>query len=45
MGAFDTRGVPTTFWVKKDGTIRKRSVGYDEGGKPMMVADVEELLK
>lgn len=45
MGRFDTRGVPTTFWVKKDGTIRKRSVGFDEGGKPTMVKDVLELLK
>jgi len=45
MGTFDTRGVPTTFWVKKDGTIRKRSVGYDEGGKPVMVKDVLDLLE
>ncbi len=45
MGRFDTRGVPTTFWVKKDGTIRKRSIGYDEGGKPKMIGDVLELVK
>jgi protein-disulfide isomerase/thiol-disulfide isomerase/thioredoxin/uncharacterized membrane protein len=45
MGKFDTRGVPTTFWVKRDGTIRKRSVGFDEGGKPRMIEDVLELLK
>jgi protein-disulfide isomerase/peroxiredoxin/uncharacterized membrane protein len=30
MSKFDTRGVPTTFWVTRDGRIRQRTVGFDE---------------
>jgi protein-disulfide isomerase/peroxiredoxin/uncharacterized membrane protein len=44
MGKFETRGVPTTFWVGRDGTIRQRTVGYDESGKARFIKDVEELL-
>lgn len=45
MSRFDTRGVPTTFWVKRDGTIRQRTVGYDEeNGKRDMNLGVTALL-
>ena len=44
MDRFDTRGVPTTFWVQADGTIRQRSVGYDEGAKSKVHADAMTLL-
>ena len=44
MDRFDTRGVPTTFWVESDGTIRQRSVGYDESGKAKVHADALTLL-
>ena len=44
MDRFDTRGVPTTFWIEPDGTIRQRSVGYDESGQAKMQADARALL-
>ena len=44
MDRFDTRGVPTTFWVQKDGAIRQRSIGYDEKGKTKLHSDARELL-
>lgn len=44
MKLFDTRGVPTTFWVKRDGTIRQRTVGYDEeNGRKDMAAGATAL--
>lgn len=45
MDRFDTRGVPTTFWVEKDGRIRQRTVGYDENkGMTKLKGDADELL-
>ncbi len=45
MDRFDTRGVPTTFWVQPDGTIRQRSTGYDEEkGMAKLTADARLLL-
>ncbi|MCO4772326.1 MAG: thioredoxin domain-containing protein [Deltaproteobacteria bacterium] len=45
MDRFDTRGVPTTFWVQPDGTIRQRSIGYDENkGMAKLQADANALL-
>ncbi len=44
MDRFDTRGVPTTFWVQSDGTIRQRSVGYDDSAKKKVHADAVTLL-
>jgi protein-disulfide isomerase/peroxiredoxin len=45
MDRFDTRGVPTTFWVQDDGVIRQRSVGYDEAkGMAKLTTDATALL-
>ena len=45
LDQFDTRGVPTTFWVQADGTLRQRSVGYDENkGMAKLTADAMALL-
>lgn len=42
MGRFDTRGLPTAFWIDRDGVIRSRSVGFDE--KKGVAAVLEKLL-
>jgi len=44
MDRFQTRGVPTTFWVKRDGVIRQRSVGYDDSAKGKVLSWVADLL-
>ena len=44
MNQFHTRGVPTTFWVTRDGTIRQRSVGYDDAARPKVEQWLRELL-
>jgi protein-disulfide isomerase/thiol-disulfide isomerase/thioredoxin/uncharacterized membrane protein len=44
MNRFHSRGVPTTFWVTKDGTIRQRSVGYDDEARPKVERWLRELL-
>jgi protein-disulfide isomerase/uncharacterized membrane protein/peroxiredoxin len=45
MDRFDTRGVPTTFWVTSSGKIRQRSVGFDEqGGVEKLVRDARALI-
>ena len=44
MNRFHSRGVPTTFWVTRDGTIRQRSVGYDDAARPKVERWLKELL-
>ena len=44
MNRFHSRGVPTTFWVTRDGTIRQRSVGYEEAARPKVERWLKELL-
>ena len=44
MGRFDTRGVPTTFWIDPDGTIRLRTTGVPPGGEKRLRALADELL-
>ena len=41
---FDTRELPTAFWVTKSGQIRQRTVGYDENNKGEMEANVQALI-
>jgi len=45
MKLFQTRGVPTTFWVTRSGQIRQRSVGYDESKKQRVLEWVQSLLE
>jgi len=45
MNRFDTRGTPTTFWIQRDGTIRQRTVGYDERGRADLEASVQAILE
>ncbi|MBT3219287.1 MAG: redoxin domain-containing protein [Proteobacteria bacterium] len=44
MNRFDTRGVPTTFWVEPSGRIRQRTVGFDKGAMAKLEADVSALM-
>jgi len=44
MNRFQTRGVPTTFWVTRNGQIRQRSVGYDDKQKPKVMKWLDSLL-
>ena len=44
MNRFQTRGVPTTFWVTTDGKIRQRSVGYDDKQKQKVMKWLDSLL-
>jgi len=44
MNTFQTRGVPTTFWVTRSGEIRQRSVGYDEKKKHQVMQWLQALL-
>ena len=46
MNRFQSRrgGVPLTFWVERDGTIRQRSTGYDENAHRQFLESVSELL-
>jgi hypothetical protein len=44
MNTFQTRGVPTTFWVTRNGQIRQRSVGYDEKKKHQVMQWLQSLL-
>ncbi len=44
MNTFQTRGVPTTFWVTRNGQIRQRSVGYDDKKKHQVMQWLQSLL-
>ncbi len=44
MNRFDGKGVPTTFWIKGDGEIRQRSVGYEESARPKVERWLQDLL-
>ena len=44
MNRFDGKGVPTTFWIKGDGEIRQRSVGYEEAARPKVERWLQDLL-
>ncbi len=44
MGRFDARGVPSTFWITSSGTIRQRTIGYDERGKHELEANIQALI-
>lgn len=44
MNRFHSRGVPTTFWVTADGTIRQRSIGYDDDARPKVERWLNELM-
>ncbi|MBJ93656.1 MAG: hypothetical protein CMP23_04190 [Rickettsiales bacterium] len=44
MSRFQTRGVPTTFWVTAEGKIRQRSVGYDDSKKYQFEQWLNSLL-
>ena len=45
VDGFDSRGVPTTFWIKPDGTIWHRTVGIPSGGEERLRTFLEELMK
>ena len=45
MNQFQTRGVPTTFWVTRGGQIRQRSVGYDDSMKSKVLSWLDSLLE
>jgi peroxiredoxin len=44
MATFPNRGLPTTLWVRKDGTIRLRTTGIPPGGDRRIEELVTELL-
>jgi hypothetical protein len=44
MDTFTNRGLPTTLWVRKDGTIRLRTTGVPPGGEKRLGELVDELL-
>lgn len=46
MNTFQSRGggVPLTFWVQRDGTIRLRSTGYDDSAHAQFMENVQELI-
>ena len=46
MDTFQSRngGVPLTFWVQRDGTIRQRSTGYDDAAHAQFMESVRQLL-
>ena len=44
MNSFPNRGLPTTLWIKADGTIRLRTTGVPPGGEERLEALVLELL-
>ncbi|HNH46059.1 MAG TPA: thioredoxin domain-containing protein [Myxococcota bacterium] len=44
MATFPNRGLPTTLWVRKDGTIRLRTTGIPPGGDRRIEELVNELL-
>ena len=44
MDEFPNRGLPTTLWVRKDGTIRLRTTGVPPGGERRIEELVTELL-
>jgi protein-disulfide isomerase/peroxiredoxin/uncharacterized membrane protein len=41
---FQTRGVPTTFWILPDGQIRQRTVGVPGGGEQRLDQFAKDLL-
>jgi len=44
LDTFTNRGLPTTLWVKKDGSIRLRTTGVPPGGDKRLGELVDELL-
>jgi thiol-disulfide isomerase/thioredoxin len=44
MATFPNRGLPTTLWIRKDGTIRLRTTGVPPGGEKRLGELVDELL-
>ena len=44
MQGFPNRGLPTTLWIRKDGTIRLRTTGVPPGGEKRIDELVKELI-
>lgn len=46
MDTFQSRGggVPLTFWVRRDGTIRQRTTGYDEAAHADFTESVQAIM-
>lgn len=44
MHTFPNRGLPTTLWIKKDGTIRLRTTGLPPNGEKRIGELVQELM-
>jgi hypothetical protein len=44
MKAFPNRGLPTTLWIRRDGTIRLRTTGVPPGGEKRIEELVAELI-
>ena len=44
LDSFNNRGVPTSLWIQKDGTIRLRTTGVPPGGDKRLDELVTELL-
>jgi protein-disulfide isomerase/peroxiredoxin len=44
FNSFDTRGLPTTFWIQKDGKIRLRTVGIPPGAEKRLEELATELM-
>lgn len=44
MDTFTQRAVPTTLWIKRDGTIRLRTTGVPSGGEKRLEELVKELV-
>ncbi len=44
LNTFSNRGLPTTLWVKRDGTIRLRTTGIPPGAEKRLGELVDELL-
>lgn len=44
MDTFPNRALPTTFWIKRDGTIRLRTTGLPPGGEKRIGELVTELV-
>ncbi|MDP2304973.1 MAG: hypothetical protein Q8P18_02985 [Pseudomonadota bacterium] len=44
MATFPNRGLPTTLWIRRDGTIRLRTTGVPPGGERRIEELVGELV-
>jgi len=42
---FDAESVPATYWIQRDGTIRQKTVGYDEKKKKKLEESAANLLQ